>query len=113
MFTKTGMIPIIRDSKEFGEGSFLFLNFKLYKLMKYKLIRSKSLVDDSGHATWRYNWTECIYLFGILIRTIQVKNVDYKEAIEIFGDKYKRENWNVKVYTKSNASREATSAQGE
>jgi hypothetical protein len=92
--------------------------------MKYKLIRSKSLVDDSGHATWRYNWTECIYLFGILIRTIQVKNVDYKEAIEIFGDKYKqsisenysdnkRENWNVKVYTKSNASREATSAQGE
>lgn len=80
-------------------------------MIKYKLIRSPSLRDSNGHETWTYNWTECMYLLGLLIRTIQVKNTDYREAIEIFSPKYRksmrkhaptnlRENWNTITYTR-------------
>lgn len=58
------------------------------KVIHRRLVRSKSLVNSTGHNTWRYRWTECTYLFGYLIRSIQVNNLDYNEALAVFGSDY-------------------------
>lgn len=49
-----------------------------------KLVRSRSVVEN-GKDTHDYDWTECFYVFGFLVRSITVRKIGYAEAMAIFG----------------------------
>lgn len=51
-----------------------------------KLIRSRCHVDHLGHKTSKFNWTEVFTIFGIVIRSFQLKNLGYEEILEIYPE---------------------------